>query len=123
VQERGIARRLARGEKIIGHKMGLTSSAKRVQMSLDLPIYGVLTDAMRASSELRVLDRVHPKIEPEIAFVTARELRGRISSPHRRKRGQSVPIATCRASFGTSGARARQPQASVGTFGATASVA
>ncbi len=79
VQERGIERRLARGEKIIGYKMGLTSAAKRAQMSLELPIYGVLTDAMRVSGELRVGDGVHPKIEPEIAFVTARELRGRIS--------------------------------------------
>jgi 2-oxo-3-hexenedioate decarboxylase len=79
VQERGIALRLGRGEKIVGYKMGLTSAAKRVQMSLDLPIYGVLTDEMRAGSTLRAADGVHPKIEPEIAFVTARDLSGRIS--------------------------------------------
>ncbi len=79
VQERGIAARLRRGEEIIGYKMGLTSAAKRKQMSLDLPIYGVLTDFMRVSGEIRVADGVHPKIEPEIAFVTSRELRGPIS--------------------------------------------
>lgn len=79
IQERGIRMRLARGEKIVGYKMGLTSAAKREQMSLEAPIYGVLTDAMRVPDELRVADGVHPKIEPEIAFVTARELRGRIS--------------------------------------------
>ena len=79
VQERGIALRLKRGEKIVGYKMGLTSSAKRVQMSLDLPIYGVLTSAMRIAGDLRVADGVHPKVEPEIAFVTARELSGRIT--------------------------------------------
>jgi 2-oxo-3-hexenedioate decarboxylase len=79
VQERGIASRLRRGEEIIGYKMGLTSAAKRAQMSLELPIYGVLTSLMSVSGELHVGDAVHPKIEPEIAFVTARELHGRIS--------------------------------------------
>lgn len=79
VQERGIALRLARGEKIAGYKMGLTSAAKRVQMSLEKPIYGVLTDAMEASGTLRVADGVHPKVEPEIALMTAQELTGRIS--------------------------------------------
>jgi 2-oxo-3-hexenedioate decarboxylase len=79
IQERGIALRLSRGEKIVGYKMGLTSAAKRVQMNLGLPIYGVLTDAMRVVGTLRVGDGVHPKIEPEIAFVTRRPLSGRIS--------------------------------------------
>src|SRR5207237_1341689 len=79
VQERGIQLRLARGEKIVGYKMGLTSEAKRLQMNLGAPIYGVLTDTMRADETLRVAEGVHPKIEPEIAFVTARELRGKIS--------------------------------------------
>jgi 2-oxo-3-hexenedioate decarboxylase len=79
VQERGIAMRLSRGEKIVGYKMGLTSAAKRAQMNLGLPIYGVLTDAMRVEGTLRVADGVHPKIEPEIAFVTKRPLSGRIS--------------------------------------------
>jgi 2-oxo-3-hexenedioate decarboxylase len=59
--------------------MGLTSAAKRAQMSLELPIYGVLTDAMQVSGVLRVADGVHPKIEPEIAFRTARELRGSVT--------------------------------------------
>jgi len=79
VQERGIAQRLGRGERIVGYKMGLTSAAKRAQMSLELPIYGVLTDAMRVEGSLRAADGVHPKIEPEIAFVTARPLSGRVS--------------------------------------------
>lgn len=79
VQERGIALRLSRGEKVVGYKMGLTSAAKRAQMNLGAPIYGVLTGAMRAGRELRVAEGVHPKIEPEIAFVTSRDLRGKLS--------------------------------------------
>ena len=79
IQERGLLMRLGRGEKIVGYKMGLTSAAKRAQMNLGLPIYGVLTGAMRVQGTLRVADGVHPKIEPEIAFVTKRELSGRVS--------------------------------------------
>lgn len=79
VQARGVALRLSRGEKIVGYKMGLTSEAKRRQMSLEAPIWGVLTSAMRVGAEVRVADGVHPKIEPEIAFVTRRELHGAIT--------------------------------------------
>lgn len=79
VQRAGIALRLKRGERIVGFKMGLTSEAKRQQMSLTLPIYGVLTDAMRSVDTLLVRDGIHPKIEPEIAFMTARTLHGTIS--------------------------------------------
>src|SRR5229473_7663410 len=79
IQEQGVALRLERGEKIVGYKMGLTSAAKRAQMNLGSPIYGVLTGAMRVSGTLRAADGIHPKIEPEIAFITARELRGNIS--------------------------------------------
>lgn len=78
IQEAGIALRLGRGERIVGYKMGLTSRAKREQMNLRVPIYGVLTDAMRVQGELSAGDGVHPKIEPEIAFVTRRELSGNI---------------------------------------------
>src|SRR5438067_1645172 len=93
VQERGIQLRLARGEKIVGYKMGLTSEAKRLQMNLGAPIYGVLTDTMRADETLRVAEGVHPKIEPEIAFVTARELRGKISREQALAALQSVAPA------------------------------
>lgn len=79
VQRRGLALRTSRGERVVGYKMGLTSAAKRAQMSLDAPIYGVLTDAMQVRGELRVRDGVHPKIEPEIAFLTKYELAGRVT--------------------------------------------
>ena len=79
VQRRGVALRVARGERIVGYKMGLTSAAKRAQMSLDAPIYGVLTNAMQVRGELQVRDGVHPKIEPEIAFLTGRALEGTIT--------------------------------------------
>jgi 2-oxo-3-hexenedioate decarboxylase len=81
IQAEGIRLRTARGERVVGLKMGLTSEAKRRQMNLDSPVYGVLTDRMRvpAHGSLRLQGAIHPKIEPEIAFRTSRELRGRIT--------------------------------------------
>jgi 2-oxo-3-hexenedioate decarboxylase len=80
IQAQGMKRRESRGEQIIGKKMGLTSKAKREQMGLHLPIFGVLTDRMRVTTpEFSLLGKIHPKIEPEIALITARELRGQVS--------------------------------------------
>ncbi len=81
IQDSGIALRLERGERIVGYKMGLTSEAKRKQMNLDAPCYGVLTDRMAVADggAFSLAGKIHPKIEPEIAFRTARELRGPIT--------------------------------------------
>lgn len=76
VQELGISYREKLGEKVVGLKMGLTSEAKRKQMDLDSPLYGVLTDKMRVDDggNYSLTGQIHPKIEPEIAFSIAREL-------------------------------------------------
>ena len=42
--------RLARGERVIGHKIGLTSRAMQQAMSIDTPDSGFLTDAMEGIS-------------------------------------------------------------------------
>jgi 2-oxo-3-hexenedioate decarboxylase len=61
--------------------MGLTSEAKRRQMNLKSPCYGVLTDRMRVEdgATFGLKGTIHPKIEPEIAFVIGRELKGRVT--------------------------------------------
>lgn len=66
----GIKLRQAIGEEAIGYKMGLTSEAKRKQMGLEEPIYGVLLDSMKVCSSTRfsLKGLVHPKAEPEIVF-------------------------------------------------------
>ena len=81
IQAEGVRLRIARGERVVGLKMGLTSEAKRRQMNLDSPVYGVLTDRMRvpAGGTVHLQGSLHPKIEPEIAFRTSRELRGTLT--------------------------------------------
>lgn len=76
VQWAGLARRAARGERLAGVKMGFTSRAKMVQMGVDDVIWGVLTDRMLAGDTVDTSALIHPKIEPEIAFLLGREVRG-----------------------------------------------
>lgn len=66
--------RLARGERLVGLKMGLTSRAKMAQMGVDEVIWGRLTDAMRVpdGGEVAVDAFIHPRVEPEVAFLLGR---------------------------------------------------
>jgi 2-oxo-3-hexenedioate decarboxylase len=66
------------GERVIGAKLGLTSRAKQEVMHVSDPLYGRLTDAMViATGEAVPLDAlIHPRAEPEIAFLLARDLEG-----------------------------------------------
>jgi 2-oxo-3-hexenedioate decarboxylase len=72
------ARRLRVGARLTGLKMGLTSRAKMKQMGVELPIYGFLLDEYyeAADSDVSLAPLIHPRIEPEIALLTSRELRG-----------------------------------------------
>lgn len=74
IQSASIARRLARGERRVGLKMGFTSRAKMVQMGIHDMIWGRLTNGMVVEDGGRIdLARyVHPRVEPEIAFLLAR---------------------------------------------------
>ncbi|MDB9786581.1 fumarylacetoacetate hydrolase family protein [Bacteriovoracaceae bacterium] len=81
IQEMGIDFRTESSEKIVGYKMGLTSEAKRKQMNLDSPLYGVLTDKMELQdqSDFCYSGLIHPKIEPEIAFLIGKDLKHTVS--------------------------------------------
>lgn len=76
IQEQGLQFRLQNGESLVGYKMGLTSEAKRKQMNLDSPLYGVLTNKMQVASGgvFALKGSIHPKIEPEVAFLLAADL-------------------------------------------------
>lgn len=73
-----IRSRVARGRSIVGHKVGLTSPAMQRQMGVDQPDYGHLTDDMVFLEQLPVPygTYLQPRIEPEIAFVLKKPLRG-----------------------------------------------
>lgn len=76
IQDEGLALRHAEGEKSIGVKLGFTSKAKMVQMGVNHLIWGGLTDAMRVADagSLDLSCFIHPRIEPEIGFLTGRDI-------------------------------------------------
>ncbi len=78
IQDETLRRRLARGEKLIGIKLGLTSRAKQKRMGIDVPLVAWLTDAMvlPAGEPVPQSTLIHPRVEPEIVFVMGRPLQG-----------------------------------------------
>lgn len=78
IQDELRRRKVARGCRIVGLKAGLTSHAKMKQMGVDTPVFGFMADyyAVPDGGECRMSELIHPKVEPEIAFVTKAELRG-----------------------------------------------
>jgi 2-oxo-3-hexenedioate decarboxylase len=82
IQAASIGRRIARGEQRIGVKMGFTSRAKMLQMGLADVIWGRLTNAMRVAEggSVRHSRYVHPRVEPEIAFLLKKPLAGNVSN-------------------------------------------
>ena len=78
IQDRIRDRKIARGARIIGYKAGLTSHAKMKQMGVESPVFGFLADyfSVPEGSTVKVSELIHPKVEPEIAFVMKRALKG-----------------------------------------------
>jgi 2-keto-4-pentenoate hydratase len=81
IQKLSIQKRLDRGEKLVGYKMGFTSHAKMKQMGVDDLIWGRLTNAMliEADYTIDLSDYVHPRAEPEVAFRMKTALSGKVT--------------------------------------------
>ncbi|WP_121251774.1 2-keto-4-pentenoate hydratase [Nocardioides ferulae] len=78
IQAETLRRRLARGERVTGVKLGLTSKAKQERMGVSTPLVAWLTDAMVLEDGQPVPQQalIHPRIEPEIVFVMRERLEG-----------------------------------------------
>lgn len=69
VQRHVVAARLARGERVVGWKLGYTSLVMREQMGVDAPNFGPLTDAMLIADGAAVpVSMTQPRVEPEVAL-------------------------------------------------------
>ncbi|MFZ2269092.1 MAG: 2-oxo-3-hexenedioate decarboxylase [Azonexus sp.] len=78
IQAEILRRKLARGNKVVGLKCGLTSHAKMKQMGVETPCFGFLVDTFSVADggEIKINELIHPKVEPEIAFVLKKALKG-----------------------------------------------
>lgn len=76
VQEAWRDLKLARGQTLVGHKIGLTSRAMQAAMNITTPDSGFLTDDMVfvPGSTLTADRFCDPKLEIELAFVLAHDL-------------------------------------------------
>jgi len=78
IQQANVQRRLARGERVVGHKIGLTAKAMQELFGVSEPDYGHLLNTMlhdaRAPLDLSAL--IDPQIEVEPAFVLGKRLQG-----------------------------------------------
>ena len=81
IQKEAIALRISRREQRAGIKMGFTSRAKISQMGISDLIWGRLTDGMiiEEGAPIDFSSYIHPRVEPEIAFLLKRPLSGRIT--------------------------------------------
>jgi 2-keto-4-pentenoate hydratase len=78
VQEAAVARQVAGGARVVGHKAGVTSPAMQEQMGVDEPDSGVLLDHMvlPAGSTMARCALMQPRVEAEIAFRLGCDLTG-----------------------------------------------
>jgi 2-keto-4-pentenoate hydratase len=78
IQQLGIAHRVERGARVVGHKVGLSSRAMQVMMGVDEPDFGHLTDAMSVleDADVAVASLCQPRVEIESAFVLGAPLAG-----------------------------------------------
>ncbi|MDM8359685.1 2-keto-4-pentenoate hydratase [Pandoraea communis] len=83
IQAASLARRAQRGEARVGVKMGFTSRAKMIQMGLSDVIWGRLTSGMQVEEGTSIDFKryVHPRVEPEIAFILKKPLEGNVTGP------------------------------------------
>jgi 2-keto-4-pentenoate hydratase len=77
IQQVMMAKRLEK-HKILGRKVGLTSKPMQQMLGVDQPDFGLLLDDMALvdSGDCRMDELIQPKIEPEIAFILAKDLTG-----------------------------------------------
>ena len=72
-----VAMKVARGARVRGHKIGLTSRAMQQSSQIDEPDYGTLLDDMFFQpGEIPLQRFIAPRVEVELAFVLKRKLEG-----------------------------------------------
>lgn len=78
IQDLNLQKRLERGERLVGVKLGLTSRAKQQRMGVHFPFVAWLTDAMvlPVGDPVPQSRLIHPRVEPEIVFLMGERLEG-----------------------------------------------
>lgn len=80
IQRLAIDHRIARGQALIGLKMGFTSVAKMEQMGVHDMIWGRLTQDMWIDNggSTSLAKYIHPRAEPEVCFRISKDIHGEV---------------------------------------------
>ena len=78
IQQRMLAQRIAKGEKVVGKKIGVTSKAVMNMLGVGQPDFGYLLDGMvyNEGESIPMDSLIQPKAEGEIAFLLNKDLMG-----------------------------------------------
>jgi 2-oxopent-4-enoate/cis-2-oxohex-4-enoate hydratase len=78
IQQRMVARRLEKGETVIGKKIGVTSKAVQQMLDVHQPDFGYLLSGMvvNEGEAITAATMIAPRAEGEIAFILGRRLMG-----------------------------------------------
>jgi len=78
IQQANLSRRLGEGRTLVGHKIGLTSAPMQRLLGVDEPDFGYILDDMVLAPDVvtPVARFCAPRVEPEVAFLLHRPLRG-----------------------------------------------
>jgi len=69
--------RLAKGEQVIGKKIGVTSQAVMDMLNVHQPDFGFMTDAMRHDGDMPISQLlIQPRAEGELAFILKKDVVG-----------------------------------------------
>ena len=79
IAQHNVALRVAAGERVVGHKVGLTAEAIQKQLGVDQPDFGALLNTMRIADggTAPTHELIAPRVELELAF----HLRSRLAGP------------------------------------------
>ncbi|HZX32056.1 MAG TPA: 2-oxopent-4-enoate hydratase [Rhodocyclaceae bacterium] len=78
IQQQMLSRRLAKGEKVIGKKIGVTSKVVQQMLDVHQPDFGYLLDGMvyNEGESIPMDTLIQPRAEGEIAFILKKDLMG-----------------------------------------------
>ncbi|WP_206830464.1 2-keto-4-pentenoate hydratase [Alicyclobacillus fructus] len=77
IQQLNVEKRIAMGDRVVGHKIGLTSKPMQLQLGVSEPDFGHLFQSMWFESGSAIdFPLIQPKVEPEIAFILSDDLVG-----------------------------------------------
>jgi 2-oxopent-4-enoate/cis-2-oxohex-4-enoate hydratase len=78
IQQINLERRMAEGARLVGRKVGLTSTAIRDWLGVAEPDFGGLLDTMAVPNggSVPIASLMQPRVEAELAFLLKRPLRG-----------------------------------------------